>query len=57
MKKGALKMVPPLIRISGMALWAGSIWLLIRYFGYGDSHPVNVLLDFGWDGSRVARAG
>lgn len=45
MKKDALKLVTPLIRISGIALWAGSIWLLVRYFGYGDSHPVNVLLD------------
>lgn len=28
----------------GVALFAGSLWLLVRFFTYGDDHPLNGLL-------------
>lgn len=28
----------------GVGLFVGSLWLLVRFFAYGDNHPFNVLL-------------
>lgn len=28
----------------GVGLFAGSLWLLVRFFAYGDNHPVNIVL-------------
>lgn len=44
MKKNLTKITCWVLLLVGPALWAGSMWLLVRFVAYGDNHPINVVL-------------
>lgn len=46
MKKVLSKVAQLAMFCLGVVLFAASLWLLVRFFAFGDNHPINIALGF-----------
>lgn len=53
MKSALSKIAQLAIFTLGTVLCVACSWLLVRFFAYGDNHPINVALGQGSHGGRL----